>query len=325
MRYELGLGKPDINLDEPRFDQSTYNGRFAHFFLSTNPLNIFTNNKSLNKAKEIMDNYRQTRVLPSNVSVDDLWDAKYLFDSTFHPDTKERMFLAGRMCAQLPCNLVILLGTFIWSHYPVLWQLINQAFNAIVNYTNRSGNKPISARRLAITFGIAITCSTVISVFLNSLTEQVSRLAGRLVPFVAVAVSNCINVPFMRNTEITEGIQLFNKNGENVGQSRKAAKSAIIQVIISRNLMIVPSMIITPLIIAYFDKDYHHIIEVFLVNLSIQIPLLVISLIIATPMSCAIFPQKKSIIVNELEEDLRDKLVKEGYQLRDSVYYNKGL
>ena len=53
---------------------------------------------------------------------------------------------------------------------------------------------------------------------------------GRFVPFAAVAAANCINLPFMRSTEITEGIQLVNEKGEKVGQSPSVAKGAIAQV-----------------------------------------------------------------------------------------------
>ena len=42
-------------------------------------------------------------------------------------------------------------------------------------------------------------------------------------------------------------------------------------------------------------------------------------------MCCAIFPQKSSIKVESLENDVKEKLIKDGYKPTDYVYYNKGL
>lgn len=171
----------EINLDQPRYDQSTYVGRAKHFFVTTNPLNILASNASLDQAKSIVENYRRTKVLPPNLSEDQLWRAKYLFDSAFHPDTKEKMLFIGRMSAQVPCNLLITAGMLTWyktTPHTVFWQVINQSFNAIVNYTNRSGDKPITATRLGISFGIATTSATATALFLNSLTRKMPPIAG---------------------------------------------------------------------------------------------------------------------------------------------------
>jgi hypothetical protein len=51
-------------------------------------------------AKRIVEEYRHGVIAKSNMTFDDLWGAKYLYDSAFHPETKEKMFILGRMSAQ---------------------------------------------------------------------------------------------------------------------------------------------------------------------------------------------------------------------------------
>ena len=112
----------------------------------------------------------------------------------------------------------------------VFWQVLNQSFNATVNYTNRSGDKPIPTSQLGISFGIATTSATATAIFLGQVARKMPPIVGRFVPFAAVAAANCINLPFMRSSEVTEGIQLVNANDEKVAQSPKVAKKAIAQV-----------------------------------------------------------------------------------------------
>lgn len=47
-----------INLDEPKYDQETYVGRAKHFFLTTNPLNLFVSSQKLEEARCLVMKYR---------------------------------------------------------------------------------------------------------------------------------------------------------------------------------------------------------------------------------------------------------------------------
>ena len=47
-----------INLDAPRYDQSTFLGRAKHFFTVTDPRNILRTAKELDEVKELLIKYR---------------------------------------------------------------------------------------------------------------------------------------------------------------------------------------------------------------------------------------------------------------------------
>lgn len=317
----------NIKIDDPRYDQSTYVGRAKHFFLTTNPLNLLASNHQLDEAKRIVEDYRHGVISRHDMSVDQLWDAKYLYDSAFHPETKEKMFILGRMSAQVPCNMTI--TGFMLTFYKttpaiVFWQFVNQSFNSIVNYTNRSGDKPITNTDLMKSYAVATTAATATALSLKAAVSRLPPIMARFVPFAAVAGANCVNLPFMRWNEIRDGIAVFDKDGVRVGESSYAAKKAITQVVLSRIGMAVPGMIIPPIIMNTLEQKSFMVRRPWL-NSPIQIVLCGFFLTFTTPMCCALFPQKSSVTVARLDEKLREKLLKDGMKETDRVYFNKGL
>lgn len=320
----VGLGR-EINLNVPRYDQSTFSGRAKHFCIVTNPLNVFATGSDLDWAKDTLKRYRDPADY-LDLSEDQLWRAKNLYDSAFHPDTGEKMFLLGRMSAQVPTNMAITgsMMTF-YKTVPavVFWQWFNQSFNAVVNYTNRSGDSPISPARLGLSYVVATTAATGTALTLNKVVTRFPPLIGRFVPFAAVAAANCLNIPCMRSREVTHGIPVFTSDGQKVGESQKAAKKAITQVIISRIVMASPGMLSVPIIMNKLDKGTL-LKRMPALNAPIQVGLVGLFLVFATPLCCAIFPQTSSMAVSHLESELQEAIktmdVKE-----DRVYFNKGL
>jgi sideroflexin-1/3 len=43
---------------QPRWDQSTFAGRAQHFLSTTNPLNVLASDAELDKAKELVEQYK---------------------------------------------------------------------------------------------------------------------------------------------------------------------------------------------------------------------------------------------------------------------------
>ncbi|XP_014212842.1 sideroflexin-1 [Copidosoma floridanum] len=316
-----------INIDKPRWDQSTYAGRAKHFFTVTNPLNAFATSKQLDRAKEIVTKYRKGASLKQlGIDEDELWRAKYLYDSAYHPDTGEKMVMVGRMSAQVPMNMMITgcMMTFYKSTPAVIfWQWFNQSFNAVVNYTNRSGSSPIPLETLGISYVGATGGALVTALGLNRLARRGPPLAGRLVPLAAVAAANCVNIPLMRFTELRDGIELQNEKGDLLARSRKAAREAISSVTVSRIGMAMPSMVLAPVLIDTLER------RCILARGSlwagpIQVAFCGLCLTFATPLCCALFAQKVAVNVDHLEEDTREEILKKAPGTR-VVYYNKGL
>ncbi|XP_013165625.1 PREDICTED: sideroflexin-1 isoform X1 [Papilio xuthus] len=316
----------NIDLDKPRYDQSTYTGRAKHFLRLTNPLNVFASDKDLDEAKKIVNEYRRSRRMPSGYDADKLWEKKYLYDSAFHPDTGEKMFVLGRMSAQAPMNTLITGGMITFyktTPATVFWQWLNQTFNALVNYTNRSGDAPISTTQLLASYCAACGGALSTALFLNSKVKNMPPIFARLVPFAAVCGANFINIPMMRSNELMGGTPVFTPAGDRIGESKRAAQLGIMLVCISRTCMALPGMTLTPILTNMATK--RGLFNKYpLAVMPFQLVLVGMCVTFATPMCCAFFNQQATISVSKLEPHLQEIVMKKHPDVTE-VVFNKGL
>ncbi|KAL4708493.1 hypothetical protein ACJJTC_014101 [Scirpophaga incertulas] len=318
-----------IDLDKPRYDQSTYMGRAQHFLKLTNPLNVFASDKQLDEAKKIVTEFRLDSLsYAHNKPQSRTMGTKYLYDSAFHPDTGENNDTPLDACsAQAPMNTIItgcMITFYKTTSATVFWQWMNQTFNAVVNYTNRSGDAPLPNSQLLASYCAACGGALGTALFLNSKVKKMKNpTLGRFVPFAAVCGANFINIPMMRSGELLNGTPVLTADGQRVGESKTAARTGIALVCVSRVLMALPGMTLTPMATAYATRvglfrgrQWAAVpFQLFLVGLCVTF---------ATPLCCAIFDQRASLSVGSLEPELQ-AFMKKNYPKETHVYFNKGL
>lgn len=321
-----------LDIDSPPWDQSTFLGRLKYFFWITDSRTIIVPNRKLDEAKQLVDQYRNGSEPPGTTD-DQVWYAKKLVLSAFHPDSGERQNVIGRMSCQVPGGMIItgcLLQFYRTNVAVIFWQWVNQSFNALVNYTNRNAKSDITNKQILTAYVSATTCAVITAVGLKRILSLKTKsvLLQRFVPFAAVASANMVNIPLMRQSEVANGIACFDEHDNKVTESRYAACKGISQVVFSRITMAAPGMMLTPVIVQRLEKlalykKYPS------VGVVVQTAICGAFLVFMTPTACALFPQRCSIPTDRLGlldsknyEELKSKY---GTDIPKQLYFNKGL
>ncbi|KAH8373359.1 hypothetical protein KR009_004091, partial [Drosophila setifemur] len=323
-----------IDVDKPLYDLSTFSGRFRYYAWMTDPRTVVLSSDRLLQAKTMIENYREGEQSPQLKPEEVHYNMK-LYSSAFHPDSGELQNFCGRMSFQaslVPGGMLITGGMLaFYRTVPavVLWQFINQSFNAVVNYTNRNANSPTSVTQLGVAYVSATTSALIAAIGCkNYWSKKASPLFQRFVPFAAVAAANFVNIPLMRQNEILNGVEVKNADGEVVGLSRLAAVKGIGEVVISRIAMAAPGMLVLPLIMERLEKlpAYRRIKWI---NAPFQTLMVGCFLCFMVPSACALFPQQCSLdtaSMRTFEPELFEEMEKKtGGLVPKRVYFNKGL
>lgn len=237
------------------------------------------------------------------------------------------------------------------------WQITNQSLNVGINFSNANKSTPMPTSAIIQSYFTAVTASCGVALGLNALVPRMKGLspnaqvvAGRLVPFAAVATAGVLNVFLMRGEEIRQGINVYPALTElekkkvdagelevtPLGRSKKAATIAVGETAISRILNATPIMVLPPLVLVRLQKTEWLKSRPRMVtpvnlgqlrtnhlgweSLMLGTGLILTTSIFALPLALAAFPQRQSVDAKTLEPEFHSRGGKDG-----KVEFNRGI
>ncbi|XP_060102089.1 sideroflexin-5 isoform X4 [Heteronotia binoei] len=284
-------GYPPFQLGKSRFQQTTFYGRFRHFLDIIDPRTLFVTESRLKEAVQLLEDFKHG-TLPPGVT------------------NKEVVGLL------LPNQTLA---------STVFWQWLNQSHNACVNYANRNATKPSPTSKFIQGYLGAVVSAVSIAVGLNVLIQRANQftpatrlLIQRFVPFPAVGSANICNVVLMRHSELEEGINVLDSNGNVVGSSRIAAKHALLETALTRVVLPMPILVLPPVIVSLLEKTAFLRSRPRLI-LPVQSLVCLAAFGLALPLAISLFPQMSEIETWRLEPEIARATASK------TVVYNKGL
>lgn len=310
-------------MDKPKFDQSTFMGRLLSMYEVIDPRNLLISEAQLQKSKDLIAAYKKGG-RPAGVTDEDLWEARTNIEVNIHPVTGETLFLPGRMSAFVPTN-VPLCAFMLMASTPqmqALGQFMNQSYNCVNNYVNRSG-ATVNWGDLLSSYGIAVTSAVSIALGAGALVKAVPALsaAGPFVPYMAVASAGSCNVAFTRKDEWQNGVPICDASGKNLGVSVKAGETAVLQTVLTRSCFLP----IAPLVLPVLGmKVLSPILFCQPVAAAAELVLVTVCISSFLPVALAILPTTMELDVKSLEPQFQNLTDDKGQPIT-KVFANKGL
>ena len=184
--------------------------------------------------------------------IEELRHARNIVAAAIHPDTGKPLPIPLRITFFMPANIPISMG-FLFApptmQHTIFWQVVNQSYNAEMNFGNANKSSPATSSDIAKSYMMAVTASVGSAIGVRLLLKNLTASAtgGKLVVLnaivstIACACGGFANNWSMRQPELRQGIKVQDPaNDEFVGSSVKAAESAIMQTASSRILMALP-------------------------------------------------------------------------------------
>ncbi|EFA10705.1 sideroflexin-1-3 [Tribolium castaneum] len=317
-----------LNLDDSPYDQDTYWGRFRHYFQRTNPFHLLTSSDTLEDSKCLYLKYRCGEPLAADVTEDEVWRAKALFESAYNPETGEKINFWARPAAFIPVNMVLAGGMMAYYKSTpgvVFWQWLNQTYNTWVGYKNKGSDDEITNTQLITSYVVATGTAIGTALGLNRLLVNSPALVGRFVPFVAVAAAHCVGTPLLKAQILKNGTPIYDDCHNKLGYSKNAAYASISDSIMNKIFIAVPPMLLTPLVMNYLERR-GTLCRYPWVNFPAHVGFAGLFLTFLSPLAYALYAQRPHMPYKHLETDLREALCKKFYDRPPKfVYYEQSV
>lgn len=257
-------------------------------------------------------------------------------ESSVHPDTNEVVPFFMRMSGFVLFNTPILLASlFIKNQSPAsnaVVQVVNQTYNAGMNYGNRNASSEYTltdmgkgyGAAVVTSAGIAIVSRTYLAASLKSLKGPRFYILNAFLNYLCAAFAGAANMTFMRYKELQEGVELKNMKGDqSFGKSVIAGKkavyeSALTRVVLPFNVIFFPSIalsILTKLRLAPKGGLSMKLTEM---------TLCIMALTVSLPASVALFKQQATLRAEDLEDKFKELKDAQGEEVKE-FRFNKGL
>lgn len=308
-------------MDKAKYDQSAFYGRLMGMYDYIDPRTLMISSDALQASKAIIEEYKASGKKPC--SDEEMWTHRKNVEVSFHPVTGEEMWKVGRMSAFVPMNVPLCAFMLMASTTPqvVFTQWLNQTYNVVNNYVNRSG-ATVDWSALLQSYGLAVTASCGIALGARTLIGAVPALsvAGPFVPYLAVISAGSCNVSFTRMEEWRgKGISVCDAEGKDLGMSLKAGQIGVLQTVVTRSCFLPIAPMVLP------------VIGMKMLNPPAGAASVVAELVLITvcisgmlPVALSILPTKMEIDVGSLEPEFQNLKDSSGNPIK-KVYANKGL
>mmetsp|Transcript_22230 Transcript_22230/g.26698 ORF Transcript_22230/g.26698 Transcript_22230/m.26698 type:complete len:379 (+) Transcript_22230:365-1501(+) len=336
---DSGTGAPPFTLDRRTpHDEGTFFGRFMHYLEMSDPRMMFVTEAQLNAAKQLIEEFKQrgNDNGASDCPVDDeeLWTAKRQINACVHPVSGDTnvppLRLSGLCFFSLPiCAGMLSVAAQRDVRWQLFWQWINQSYNSLINYANRSGND-LSISDMAQSYSLAVGASCGIAYSLDRLVKspfgkRYLWFALPSIPCVAAWAAGGTNMFFSRWEEVMGvGAPVRNQNDEVVGMSQVAGTKAVVQTLSSRTFGLPLVALLFPPIVLQAMENKKLIPPARggsprqqMVRYAADLTVIFSFMLASVPLCISIYPQTIEFDPSELEEEF--------HSLKGPLYTNKGV